>query len=323
MSSLPPVIILNSASAEGVRGRRRWLCVFNVIGTLTSLGFSTFVYVVSADMGKAVAGFSMVGLCFASVRIWNASLKVLPSSLAVQFFLRAAVVSVLLAIAMESVQLKNFDPDFQSKTWVFPIAFTAGFAEEVAKLAVVLVGLCLTQLPAALALSSGTIFHCVPTSGCIRFWSVLIESPRGLAMAGIAAGLGFMTSENLEYFATPFMFLPTLSCLVFAALRIFLNLHPLLTGLSAARLAHALWHPGGPRSVSPGKVVRAILPSVGIHGMYDFGLMFSQSDPFDKRLDLVMAIVSLLLIPGTAIFLVYTYRRLPLVADRTPLLETL
>jgi RsiW-degrading membrane proteinase PrsW (M82 family) len=322
--SISPVIFASPETAATVQGRPIWNIIFAIIAIIVPAFLGSKISKLSGDSDRGVvAGFALF-FCFAFFRIVHARLArnqpgFLSFSLGAQFFLRGAIVSILLAMAMEQAAISFLGPN--EREWKdLPIALIVGFSEEVSKLLVVVVGLNLlsSSLPQQLILEPGPDDN---YSTCVRWWATVIRSPKALAMAGIATGFGFMTCENIEYFPAMFLIQDTTIYDVIPAVlfRIFFNLHPLLTGLATARLAHEVYAQTPAKSATIGRITRAILPSVLIHAVYDFGLMFSATNPQDIELDNVLIGISLVLIPMSFGLLVTTYRRLPSVAS-SPLL---
>lgn len=317
-----PTLVLKSDQVESVRGRPLWILIFRIFGLVVPALFGYLVYSVS-DSDQLVRGMdAFMAMMLCCVVFWSLQ-KVLSArapgeclhpALAVQFFFRGASVSILLAVMLESFGMSTNRPRYA--VWKdVPIAFTVGFAEEVSKLFVVVLGTFLipSQLPESLVLNQddATCMRCIPTGFCVRSWTTLIESPRALAMAGMSVGFGFMFSENLEYFFLVFTTMDTTTRIITMVLRILLNLHPILTGLCAARLASILWTSSEPRSISIGKIAACIWPSVVMHAIFDFGLMFTSTNPDLDELDVIFIVVSLSTIPIAIITLLKTYKRLP------------
>ena len=314
-----PVVVINDETVASVRGRPFWNYVFVAAAVLTSITFASSLQTATGDAARGFGGGIAIGVCFILARAVHIYLGrnqsgFLSTSLAAQFFLRGAIMSIFLAMVIEIVGLSELRP--KPVRWRdAPVALIVGFAEEISKLLAVTAGLVVvaSRLPQDLVLVRQELH-----SKCVRFWSVLVESPRALAAAGIAAGFGFMMSENIEYFFMVFILADAGSCAAMAAMRIFLNLHPMLTGLAAARLAKLIYTPQGVRTVSVGKVASALWPSVTLHALFDFGLMFATSNPEDQ-FDTFFIVTSILIIPTSFGMLVSTYRSLP-VSSGTPLL---
>ena len=316
MENSYPLIIVNPDLATRLTGvgRSGWVVAYWLLGSLVALAFGLAVYHFSGSWYRCVWGVGAVLSNFACMPLLHVFVgRKIPLGLAVVYFFRGAVLAVVSAVVLELLEAVNLGP--HGHFFVWPLAVTAGFAEEVAKLGSVLVGLCLfsNRLPETLVIPHVFCWR-IPAGPCVRFWSVYIETPRALAFAGIAAGYGFMMTENLEYFFKPVAQAPGMVATVVLIIRTLLNLHPLLTGLSATRLANRVWDENCCVRTDPlsiGNILNAIWPSVCIHAMYDFGLMLTLSDPTDRNLVAAMVCVSLLLIPTSAILLTCAYRRLP------------
>ena len=306
-----------------IRGKPLWVIIFRAFSITIPALFGYLVYLasVSDEINRGIDAFLAMAMCcfiFALVHkslSFRALSEALPFSLAIQFFFRGATVSIVLAIMLESFGMSTSRPRYV--VWKdAPFALMVGFAEEVAKLLVVVVGTILipSQLPESLVLEQGnaTFLRCIPATCCVRSWTNLVESPRALAMTGISVGFGFMFSENLEYFFMVFTTMDTTTRLVTTFLRIILNLHPILTGICASRLANLVWKNSSvPKSISIGKLAQSIWPSVLMHALFDFGLMFTASNPDLTQQDTVFVIVSVGIIPLSLVILWQTYKGLP------------
>ena len=259
---------------------------------------------------SALATLSLF-MCFALYRLvhtllgWN-QIGFISTCLGAKFFLRGAVISVFMAMVIEFEGFTALRPNTNEWRDV-PLSLIVGFAEEIAKLFVVVLGLVVVphNLPEQLVVNPGPSDR---FTGCVRWWTTLVESPKALAMAGMAAGFGFMTCENLEYFFMVFTTLSYSEAAASAAFRVFLNLHPILTGLAAARLATEVFRAN--KQMTFGRIFRALYPSILLHALFDFGLMFSATNPDKDELDGVFVVVSMLLIPLSLILLILTYRKL-------------
>jgi RsiW-degrading membrane proteinase PrsW (M82 family) len=307
----PPVVFASPDTMEGIRGRPIWNIIFAVAAILIPVWFGSGIVRLTGDPDRGTSASIALFSCFALCRIVHVILGrnqvgFLSFSLGAQFFLRGALLSVFLAMVMELIGMVFLGPSHAEWKDV-PVALVVGFSEEISKILVVIVGLSLTRisLPEELVLQG-------PSSSCIRWWTVLVESPRALAMAGIAAGFGFMTCENIEYLAAVFAAAPSLGAAIpMAAFRVIFNLHPLITGLAAARLSREVFQDNEIKMVTAGRVTRAILPSILIHAAFDFGLMFAATNPEMEDLDDAFITLSVVLIPLTVGLLVRTYRNLP------------
>ena len=121
------------------------------------------------------------------------------TSLLVQFVIRGATLSIVVAVVLESAGQRFLgnrgETESLTGTWSFGAAammLVVGFSEEFAKMIAATCGTCLTI--AALREQRGGCCFCQK-----HFCHVLLGSRRELALAGLAAGFGFMTIENMEY----------------------------------------------------------------------------------------------------------------------------
>ena len=314
----PPIVFASPDTAASVQGRPIWNLLYAIVAIIVPVFLGSRISHFSGDSSRGfVAGISLFS-CFALFRIVHVQLArnqsgFLSFALGAQFFFRGAIVSIVLAMIMELAAMAFLGPN--QKEWKdLPIALVVGFSEEISKFLVLVAGLNLlsSSLPQQLILEPGP--NDTYTT-CVRWWATVVQSPRALAMAGIATGFGFMTCENLEYFQAIFLvdadLVEIMPTVIF---RIIFNLHPLLTGLAAARLAREVFVQTPAKSATVGRVSRAILPSVLIHAAFDFGLMFSVTNPQDVRLDEVFIAVSLILIPLSFWLLAKTYGALSSVA---------
>eukprot|EP00927_Polykrikos_kofoidii_P024827 TRINITY_DN22468_c0_g1_i1.p1 TRINITY_DN22468_c0_g1~~TRINITY_DN22468_c0_g1_i1.p1 ORF type:complete len:676 (-),score=100.43 TRINITY_DN22468_c0_g1_i1:77-2104(-) len=160
--------------------------------------------------------------------------------------------------------------------------FLVGTVEELAKACVLLGGVVLvatTIRPSESTWEEGCCWSCC---------QVLVETPRGLMLAGVAAGFGFMTVENGLYLAEvastpPIAFGDTgmdieldrfamrLLRLITVAIRIGLNIHPWLAGITASRVAKILLADDRGVNVNLGvaELSWAITPSAIVHSIYN------------------------------------------------------
>lgn len=123
---------------------------------------------------------------------------------------------------------------------------------------------------------------------CGQWWRVLIESPRALMLAGMCTGFGFMIVENVEYLissaATPGertavdgkdTEMVGAAAVNFAtwftiAIRVILNIHPWLAGITAGRIATiAFQHNYTFAWLRVEDMMWAIWPSAFAHGLFD------------------------------------------------------
>ena len=132
-----------------------------------------------------------------------------------------------------------------------------------------------------------------------------------------------MTSENIEYFAGTIAQMPTGVVAFLVMFRTVFNLHPIFTGLAAARLASFIWIKDPetrlalpPKTISVCKVIQAVVPSMLMHALFDFGLMFTSANTESPGLDTLFVATSLTVIPVSIGLLVVTYRQLPYIGPQ-------
>lgn len=223
---------------------------------------------------------------------WRYADKVqISAALLVQFAIRGATLSILMTSIMELGGLylmHTAGTPAQGYTYYFGNlldCLVVGFSEEGAKLA---------ALVSCTYLSTRTLINvapgCWPRSCLCR---VLCESPRAFALAGMAVGYGFMILENGGYLSsivsTPVttyetggpsssqqtLAIETAMSQVIAILeiatRVFLNVHPWLVGISAARVASIVWtNEPDMRLLGVVGFVWALAPSALAHCLFDF-----------------------------------------------------
>jgi len=222
----------------------------------------------------------------------SGSRPAISTSLLVQFMLRGASLSIVVAIALEysgqrfirRVTMAQPRDTFWHGDKIVKalLMVVVGFSEEFAKLIAATCGTCLSK--ETLEETSGGCWCC--NRICCR---VLLESPKALALAGLAAGFGFMAVENVEYVmvsalkpvATP---VGTTTeqilseqdsksgvAVITILVRVFFNIHPWLTGLSTVRLGQVAFD-GEPTTacLGPFTLLWAVFPSALIHAVYDY-----------------------------------------------------
>eukprot|EP00929_Paragymnodinium_shiwhaense_P107244 TRINITY_DN73320_c0_g1_i1.p1 TRINITY_DN73320_c0_g1~~TRINITY_DN73320_c0_g1_i1.p1 ORF type:complete len:535 (+),score=84.73 TRINITY_DN73320_c0_g1_i1:214-1818(+) len=228
------------------------------------------------------------------------------SSLLAQFAFRGGSLSLAVALLLESAGMMflnetgSMEPEGANMSTALVMS-VVGFSEEFAKIIAVSWGT--VVLVSAV---TSTTDHCC--SSCLR---TVVDSPRGLMLAALAAGFGFMTVENAGYVMVAAMTPPTTE-VVFSshsgdgvfdraprhpmmgdrnvvsedttdaaaitfwtcatiAIRVLLNIHPWLAGVSAARLANTVFKDGRPTACAgPGEMFDAYWPSSVIHAAYDW-----------------------------------------------------
>lgn len=147
-----------------------------------------------------------------------------------------------------------------------------GMAEEFAKLASLLCGTWLSA--SAVRLEDANSWK--------QLWRVLVESPRALMLAGLAVGCGFMTLENVGYLLSAGLMYDKddsaaaeriIRCII-VGVRVGLNLHPWLAGITCARIASLTYGQGRPYlSLSFSELAWALWPAAALHTAFDFGLV--------------------------------------------------
>jgi len=205
------------------------------------------------------------------------------------FAIRGATISVLVATILEfggifalsyitgmsSHALADTGNDVNTPGYTAAIALTmlcVGISEELAKCGAVLVGLWLSA--GALRLAAPSWFG--------NFSRVLVENPHALMLAGLSVGCGFMTLENVGYLMSSGLTLVEkddsvvveriVRCVVLAV-RVGLNLHPWLVGITAARVGQIAFAGGRETpSLSFLELSWALYPAVLAHAAFDFGL---------------------------------------------------
>lgn len=248
----------------------------------------------------SLAVMSSLAIAYITIMAWRKYGNVqITTSLLCQFTWRGASLSILIALLLEvsGMWLMMDVAGFSKNSWKHgrlgsAIMFlVVGFSEEFAKLIAVTCGSCLTV--AALADTSGGC--CCGNRLCCQ---VLVENRRSLALAGLAAGYGFMTVENLEYGLAVLVkpkHIPVgeasngkmedgldtedgLNTLAIAVIvfRVLMNIHPWLCGVSISRIAQVVFDGDGEHTtacLSPKLLLWAVLPSALAHALYDFMLV--------------------------------------------------
>lgn len=200
----------------------------------------------------------------------------------VRFLLRGASLSVVVALLCEvagKAFLHKEIGDLKGLTFANALwCFLIGLIEEAAKLAAVT---CCIRLSKSID-GSGCFLNCY----CCQ---PLVENGCGLALAGLAAGYGFMIVENVEYVLGTTLQPQTHSVgkapgnskasaaitIIVIVVRVLLNIHPWLTGLSATLLAKKVYpYQDKPHndtcSIGPLDFICCLWISVLLHALYDF-----------------------------------------------------
>merc|ERR1719265_244565 len=116
--------------------------------------------------------------------------------------------------------------------------------------------------------------------GCSANCRLLVESPRALMLAGLAAGCGFMTIENVGYLISSGLIrddgesviVDKLLRWAIMVVRVVMNIHPWMAGITCARIAR-LTRGRDSLSISVKEFAWALYPAVLIHAAFDFGLL--------------------------------------------------
>lgn len=242
----------------------------------------------SYEAGQGVA-MSVALMGFLIFRRRQAYSVRISSGLLAQFAIRGATLSCLIASFLEisgiwtlrhltglsNHALLPSSPGDASGASIAFVALTmmlVGVSEEFAKASVVLLGTWLSA--GAMRLASPNWFQ--------RLWQVLVESPRSLMLAGLAAGCGFMTVENVGYLMSAGLMYDKddsaaaerfMRCVI-VAVRVGLNLHPWLAGITCARIAQVSFAQGRETpALSLKEFAWALLPAAAAHAAFDFGLV--------------------------------------------------
>jgi RsiW-degrading membrane proteinase PrsW (M82 family) len=242
--------------------------------------------------------------------VWRQAdvVQIRPSLLGL-FGIRGATLAVLIAGVLEVGMLKILkpahpllgrgrgSPPVQAGVEGLELANLAlllavGVFEEVAKAFALLVGATF----AASAIRAESAHHRADDSCsdcCSRLWRVLLESPRVMMLGGLACGFGFMTFENSLYLIEVASMPPMdwadaakgheeeeytmmrVARLATTSVRVLLNLHPWLSGLTAARLARVVFVESESRTITSSKgltlvhLASALAPVIALHVFYD------------------------------------------------------
>lgn len=243
---------------------------------------------VEATMG-CVLSAALAAVTIANWRKWgNVGIK---PELLIIFFVRGMTLSIVFTTLTEFPGLflmqtgEGASGSYHFYLFTLLDMAVVGFTEEGSKLAALI---CCTYL-------SVRSLENAPPSCCARpcVCRMLCESPRAFILAGLAVGYGFMTTENGEYMAaiastpvttyetsdttdaTPDMRMENLFSQLIIILQIlvrnFLNIHPWLVGISAARILSICWtnEPDLSQLGFTG-FMWAVCPSAVAHCIYDF-----------------------------------------------------
>jgi len=230
-----------------------------------------------ASVGVALSGVVACILTFA----WRARGDVqVRMAVLGQYALRGATISAFIAMFLEiiggAVLASSGFVEQGLSLGNLLMMIIVGVSEEGGKLTAVLLGTWIS----AVALKQAAPSCCV----CTR---LLIESPRALILAGFSAGFGFMIIENVEYVMAVASTPPThyssddqedeganalmVISIFTICVRVLLNLHPWLTGWSAARLANLVFSEARDTAIPTfGELLWCIAPPAAAHAAFDF-----------------------------------------------------
>lgn len=290
------------------RGRACWTyCCGGSVFLLSLLTFLITLFLLSAakthpkEAGRgpqhpgerafeAGEGVALSVACFAILilrRRHAASLHI-STGLISQFAVRGATLSVIVATILELLGIlgvnyvtgtppRDLVPSDKSKAGGEGMLFVSaammgvvGLTEEFSKAIALLCG---TWISASALRASQPSW---------RPWRLLVESPRGIMLAGLSVGCGFMTMENFGYLlSTGLMYdkhdsvlAERISRFVIVFVRVGLNLHPWLAGITSARVARICFEDGrNTLSLSLPEFAWALAPSVVLHSLFDFSLV--------------------------------------------------
>ena len=187
--------------------------------------------------------------------------------IAFQYCARGATLAVIVAVALEiwsQTSIQTTSGPYATAA----IMFFVGFSEEGGKLLSLLVA------------TSYETSRLQPSRWC----ATLVRDPQLFAYLGVCVGFGFMLTENIEYFLLVDLQDPPevsngelrMARIVTALLRSFLNLHPVLSGLVAARLASRLVKRANDLHSHVGDWLHALWLPALIHGGFDFAAVSLQ-----------------------------------------------
>lgn len=206
------------------------------------------------------------------------------NGLLAKFMIRGATLSLIIAMILESLGFFALGLANGPITIIAIVGMLiVGISEETAKAFAFLWGTYLNPSDAR----RGSTMDC-----CLQYCPNLVESARALILAGISVGFGFMAVENALYVLsatlTPAVTYESLDddeynvsvnevyviTFVTVITRLLCNIHPLLTALSAARMAHiAFSEQRGNLDLSFTEYVYALWPSALAHAAFDFALL--------------------------------------------------
>lgn len=227
---------------------------------------------------------SIVVACFTIAYLRYSGMVQIRNGLLAKFMIRGATLSLIIAMILESLGFFALGLANGPITIIAIVGMLiVGISEETAKAFAFLWGTYLNPSDAR----RGSTMDC-----CLQYCPNLVESARALILAGISVGFGFMAVENALYVLsatlTPAVTYESLDddeynvsvnevyviTFVTVITRLLCNIHPLLTALSAARMAHiAFSEQRGNLDLSFTEYVYALWPSALAHAAFDFALL--------------------------------------------------
>lgn len=240
---------------------------------IKSPGQRSFIAASTVPLSMMVATLTLTG--------WRRAGSVpIRAALMAQFVARGATLAVVAALLLEMAGgIITSHAKMSQFIGTLVVMSITGFAEEGSKVFAVISGLCLSEQSAEVSQQERLRVSSV----------VLVESEHAMMLAGLAVGYGFMTAENAGYLldasTTPPMSytdddgttqeVPGSSvtaiagCIMFV--RIFLNIHPWLAGVSASRIARTAFRDGhGIVGLTTWELLKCFLPSAAVHAFFDF-----------------------------------------------------
>lgn len=209
------------------------------------------------------------------------------NALLAQFAMRGVSLAVIISMILEMIGQKLLHlkalsgkkghGNLVGGLW---LGVLAGASEEFAKIVVVIWGTWHSN--AALQSSRSSV-----CGGC----RALIHSQRALMLTGLSVGYAFMTIENAGYIlamvSAPVIsyrnadvsedvdavFMFHIEFLLIITIRVGLNLHPWLAGITSSRVARVTFDRQASAVPSPKELAWALIPSVLAHSAYDFILV--------------------------------------------------
>jgi RsiW-degrading membrane proteinase PrsW (M82 family) len=287
---LPVSVVADSSTLHRLtHGHSCFSYIFALVWlSLTALTFA-FVYSAATDFVMERACTATLSLClslFIFTRFWSQNSF---RPIFAFFALRGASLGIVLTLIFELYAYTFSLPVSSTPCFseLFFVMLLVGVKEETAKLFSVLLGSSLS--PAGLSPHCCGSYH---------------PSARDLGLAGVAVGYGFMLLENVEYFIIVDLMSgegARVARIGTGLIRSLFNLHPVLTGLVAARLARSVYSKEEDKRRSHvADWVKGIWPSALIHGLFDFAAVAAEGVAADGVVGEELVLVGeLVLVVGT------------------------